>query len=85
MKLICPLCRARPIDVAEDYYASYVCDACGPSSFEEAHDYNNAVRVVWLRSNRESYTAEIQQRHLLPKGVIRERPDLAGFVWEPWP
>ncbi len=42
-------------------------------------------RLVWLRSNAVSYSAEIEHRHLGEKGQIVGRPDLAGFTWEPWP
>jgi len=42
-------------------------------------------RLVWVRSNRVSYTTTLEQRELGEKGQILHRPDLAGFVWEPWP
>jgi hypothetical protein len=42
-------------------------------------------RQVWLRSSRVSYSTTLPQEQCGEKGEILNRPDLAGFTWEPWP
>lgn len=80
--LKCPNCDAEL--VSSIFSSNLDCYKCHN---RYSHEYAVAAqrkRMVWLRSNAVSYTAELLPSQLGPKGAILNRPDLAGFVWEPW-
>lgn len=81
---LCDKCRERPLSLNMEYLY-FTCVKCGVRIYDEAIKWNVLPRVVWLRSNRVSYSTELRNGVLWPNGEIIGRPELAEFKWEKWP
>ncbi len=81
---LCDKCRG-PVHLTFNNTYTYTCPKCGIRAFNALLEWNTTPKVVWLRSNAISYTAEIPNGLLQADGRITGRPDLADFKWEKWP
>jgi tRNA(Ile2) C34 agmatinyltransferase TiaS len=81
---LCPKCQSEEIRLVGDLWL-YKCPDCGALlDATSVNEWNDSLRLVWLRSRHASYSKELPKSLLLKNGKVRT-PEFAEFTWEKWP